>query len=147
MQWTDADVVRVTEQLDALIQRLPGVVSEESFGHVGYLWDRQRIAWLFIDHHGDGRLALCVKAPPGELEALVAADPERYFRPNYVAGWVGVSLYGVEPDWDEAAALLEQAWRMRADRRTVAAHDAARQDADDQSRHDADQPSRRDADG
>lgn len=37
---------------------------------------------------------------------------------------LGVRLHGVEPDWQEIAALLEQAWRMRAGKRAIAAHDA-----------------------
>jgi len=35
--WTDADVGRLQERLDELVRELPGVVVEESFGHVGYL--------------------------------------------------------------------------------------------------------------
>ena len=122
--WTDTDVQRLRARVSGLVADLPGVVTEDSFGHVGFLLRRQRIAWLLVDHHGDGRITLCVKAPPGELETLQAADPERYFRPAYVRGWVGVELYEIEPDWDEVAALLEQAWRMRAGSRAVAAYDA-----------------------
>ena len=122
--WTGRDVERVCARLAELVAGLPGVVTEDSFGHIAFLLGRKRIAWLFIDHHGDGRLALCVKAPPGELETLVAADARRYFRPAYVSGWVGVELYGVEPDWAEIGVLLEQAWRMRAGKRAVAAYDA-----------------------
>lgn len=124
--WTDADLERVRERLVELVAGLPGVVVEDSFGHTGFMLKRQRLAWLLVDHHGDGRLALCVKAPPGEQEALVAADPRRYFRPAYVTGWVGVELYAVPPDWDEVGELLEQAWRMRAGKRAVAAFDAGR---------------------
>lgn len=126
VRWTDADVERVRGRLAELVAGLPGVVVEDSFGHVAFLLGRRRIAWLFIDHHGDGRLALCLKAPPGELETLVAADPARYFVPAYVGGWVGVRLDGVQPDWAEVGALLEQAWRLRATKRAVAAYDAER---------------------
>lgn len=123
--WTDADVGLVRERLAELVEGLPGVVAEDSFGHVGLLLGRKRIAWLLVDHHGDGRLALCVKAPPGELETLMAADPARYFRPAYVKAWVGVELHEAEPDWAEIGSLLEQAWRMTAGKRAVAAYDAA----------------------
>jgi hypothetical protein len=57
----------VRGRLVELVAGLPGVVTEDSYGHIAFLLRRKRIAWLFIDHHGDGRLALCVKAPPGEL--------------------------------------------------------------------------------
>ncbi|MGP3957356.1 MmcQ/YjbR family DNA-binding protein [Nonomuraea sp. 3N208] len=122
--WTDADVERVCGRLTELVGGLPGVVAEDSFGHVGFMVGRKRIAWVLIDHHGDGRLTLAVKAPPGELETLMAADPARYFRPAYVKSWVGVDLHEVEPDWAEIGALLEQAWRMTAGKRAVAAYDA-----------------------
>ncbi|MFD1934902.1 MULTISPECIES: MmcQ/YjbR family DNA-binding protein [Nonomuraea] len=124
-RWTDTDVERVRERLAELVAPLPGVVAEDSFGHISFVLERKRLAWLFIDHHGDGRLALCVKAPRGELETLTAADPDRYFRPAYVDGWVGVELHEVPPDWTEVGALLEQAWRMLAGERAVAAYDAA----------------------
>jgi hypothetical protein len=122
--WTEAEFERVRERLVGMVAGLPGVVAEDAWGHTGFVLGRQRIAWLFVDHHGDGKLALCVKAPPGEREALEAADPGRYFTPAYVHGWVGVLLHGIEPDWEEVAALLEQAWRLRASKRAKAAYDA-----------------------
>ena len=78
-------------------------------------------------HHGDGRLALWVKAPKGEQDALVGADANRYFVPPYLgpSGWVGVQLDDAsDPDWDEVATLLEQAWRMNAGKRLLATYDA-----------------------
>jgi hypothetical protein len=126
VNWTEADLERVRERLVELVAALPRVEVVDSFGHTGLLLRGQRIAWLFANHHDDGRLALCVKAPPGELEALVAADPSRYFAPGYVRHWVGVEMYAVEPDWPEVAALLEQAWRMRAGKRATAAYDTER---------------------
>jgi hypothetical protein len=118
--WTEADVDRVRERLVELVAALPGVAVEDSYGHTSFLYGRQRLAWLLVDHHGDGRISLCVKAPPGEREALEAADPRRYFRPAYVRDWVGVEMYEQEPDWDEVRGLLEQAWRMRASKRDQA---------------------------
>ena len=102
---------------------------EESHGHTGYRLRGKRFAWLLVDHHGDGRLALALKAPPGEQEALVSADPRRYFVPAYLAsrGWVGALLdEESRPEWAEIAALAEQAWCSGATKRAVAAHDAER---------------------
>jgi hypothetical protein len=125
--WSDAERDEVRARLAALAARLPGVGIEDAHGHTGYLLRGRRFAWLLVDHHGDGRLALCVKAPRGEQEALVAADPRRYFVPAYLGanGWVGIDLAGGSAaDWDEVWALLEQAWRMAAGKRAVAAYDA-----------------------
>jgi hypothetical protein len=89
----------------------------------------KRFAWLLVDHHGDGRLALWVKAPPGEQDALVSSDARRYFVPPYLGprGWVGVNLDDASrPDWAEVGGLLEQAWRMTATKTAVSAYDATR---------------------
>jgi hypothetical protein len=126
--WTTAESERVQERVTALVADLPGVVVGEGHGHTSFLLRGTRFAWLLVDHHGDGRLALWVKAPRGEQEALVSADPGRYFVPPYVgpSGWVGANLDdATQPDWDEVAALLEQAWRMSAGKRAVAAYDAS----------------------
>lgn len=115
--WTDADREQVEHRLAELVVALPATEVVRTHGHTSYSVRRKRFGWLLADHHGDGRLALCVKAPPGEQEALVSADVQRYFVPAYlgVRGWVGAALDPASgPDWAEVAALLEQAWRMTA---------------------------------
>jgi hypothetical protein len=128
MGWGDEDVERACKRLAGLVARLPGIEVHEEHGHTGYLVRGKRIGWLLVDHHGDGRLALWVKAPPGEQESLVGGDPRRFFVPPYLGhrGWVGVQVDpGADPDWDEVAALLEQSWRMTAGKRAIAAFDAS----------------------
>ena len=73
------------------------------------------------DHHHDDRLAFWCAAPPGARDALVLADPARFFMPPYVGhrGWLGVYL-DVPVDWDEVADLVEDAYRVVAPRRLVA---------------------------
>lgn len=131
--WDDEERHRVTARLDQLCGRLPGTQIDKAHGHTGYLVRGKRYAWLLVNHHGDGRLALWVKAPPGEQEALVGADPVRYFAPPYLGprGWVAARVDDdAAPDWDEIVSLLDQAWRMTAGRRAVAAHESnARQSA------------------
>jgi len=52
------------------------------------------IGYHTVNHHGDGRVALWVKAARGENIALVASDPLQFFMPAYVAqhGYVGIYL-------------------------------------------------------
>ena len=72
--------------------------------------DRQ-FAMYVDDHHGDGRLALWCKAPPGAQEELVRADPGTFFVPPYVgkAGWIGIELdKGL--DWGVVAGLLRDGY-------------------------------------
>jgi hypothetical protein len=81
---------------------------------------------LFLHCHEDGRAFTC-KAPPGEQDLLVAADPGRFFVPAYVGhrGWVGVRL-DVSDDWGEVAELAEDSYRLVAPKALVARWDADR---------------------
>ena len=75
-------------------------------------------------HHQDTFPHLWCAAGPGVQEGLIAAAPERFFRPPYVGGkgWLGVRLDG-EIDWAEIAELCEDAYRVIAPERLVAALD------------------------
>lgn len=129
MSWTAEDRDRARAALIALVEALPSGRAEDAYGHTGFFAGKKRFAWLLVDHHGDGRLAVCIKAPPGELEALVEADPRQYFVPAYLGanGWVGVNVDPTSnPDWKGIAALLEQGWRMSAGKRAIAELDARR---------------------
>jgi predicted DNA-binding protein (MmcQ/YjbR family) len=86
----------------------------------------EKIAWssptfrvhgrLFVmftnNHHGDGRIAIWVAAPPGAQQDLVEADPKHFFVPPYVGvgGWVGIRL-DTKLARGAIAALIEQAYR------------------------------------
>ena len=78
------------------------------------------------DHHGDGRLAIWCAAPAGAQEAMVAAEPEGFFRPAYVGhrGWLGMRL-DRDLDWDEVAEVVEDAYRTVAPKKLVSELDAA----------------------
>lgn len=89
---------------------------------------RNKIFAMYADpnnHHGGGRPALWLNAAPGNQEAMMAAEPERYFKPPYVGpkGWVGVWL-DKRPRWSEIAELVEDAWRRTAPKRLVTEYDA-----------------------
>ena len=83
---------------------------------------RDKIFAMFTDnHHGDGRVALWCKAPPGVQEVLVGADPRRFYVPPYVGhkGWIGVRL-DVTVDWDEVSDLVKESYLMTAPKRLAA---------------------------
>jgi hypothetical protein len=96
--------------------------------HLAFRVRNKTFAWYLEDHHGDGRVALCCKAAPGEQQALVAADPVRYYRPAYLGprGWVAVRLDLDEVDWDEVAELALDAYRRTAPKRLLAVLDDRR---------------------
>jgi hypothetical protein len=76
----------------------------------------KRFGWFLDDHHGDGRLALNLKASRGTNQTLAARDPERFHVPKYVGhhGWVGVWLDSPAPDWKEIEKLIEKAYHLTA---------------------------------
>ena len=80
------------------------------------------IGWHTVDHHGDGRISLTVRAAKNENATLVAADPERFFLPPYVArhGYVGIHLDLADVDWDEVRELVVDAYRLVAPKRLAA---------------------------
>lgn len=59
----------------------------------------------------------------GEGEALVSADPERFYSPAYVGprGWVGLRLDRGEIDWTEVGDLVIESYLLTAPKRLAAA--------------------------
>ena len=78
-------------------------------------------------HHGGEHFGVTIPAYPGVQQDLIAEDPARYYRPAYVgpAGWVGVVLDG-KPDWDMVERLIEDAYRLKAPKKLVAAMSSRR---------------------
>ncbi|MEM7678327.1 MAG: MmcQ/YjbR family DNA-binding protein, partial [Myxococcota bacterium] len=66
-----------------------------------------------------------IKAPDGAQEALIAADPDRFYRPKYMgpSGWVGMRLED-DVDWKEVRRLLLQGYRTVAPKRATAQLDS-----------------------
>jgi hypothetical protein len=109
------------DRVSALCLALPEATSEGD-RHLGFSVRGRRFAWLVDDHHGDGRLAIHCKAPPGENTTLAETDPARYFLPPYLArrGWAGAWLDVGEVDWERVEGLLVEAYRLSAPERLAA---------------------------
>jgi hypothetical protein len=84
------------------------------------------MGWHTVDHHGDGRVSLSIKAPKGENRLRSESEPDRFFMPSYVAqhGYVGVYLDTDDVDWGEVEDLIVQAYRLVAPKRLLKALDA-----------------------
>ena len=107
---------------------LPEVTERLSHGSPTFFVRGKKTFVMYLDdHHGDGRLALWCAAPEGLQAELVAQEPERFFRPPYVGhrGWIGVRL-DRDLQWDEIAAIAEDAYRQVAPKKLVAQLDADR---------------------
>ena len=85
-----------------------------------FIRDKKTFVNFWDDHHGDGRLALWVAAPPGVQAQLAEQEPDRFFVPPYVGhrGWLGVRL-DVDVDWDEVAGIVEDSYRQVAPKTLV----------------------------
>ena len=112
------------DRLRAICLALPEVTEKISHGEP--TWFVRKTFVTFADHHHDDRLAFWCAVPPGAQEALVAAEPGRYFRPPYVGGrgWLGVWL-DVPVDWAEITKIVRDAYRTVAPRKLVAQLDEA----------------------
>ena len=95
---------------------LPEVTERLSHGSpTFFIRDKQTLCTVLDNHHGAHGVAIWVPAPKGVQEQLVEAEPERFFRPPYVGGrgWIGLRL-DIDPDWDEVASILDDAYRLIA---------------------------------
>jgi predicted DNA-binding protein (MmcQ/YjbR family) len=94
--------------------------------HASFRVRGKSFLYYLDDHHGDGRIAINCKTGHLEQEELVAAAPERYFMPPYMAhhGWVGLRLDVGEVEWDEVNDLVVNSYRLIAPKRLAAIVDA-----------------------
>jgi hypothetical protein len=111
------DVAGRRERLLALCRALPQAQVEVAGArHLAFKVAKKIFGYYLYDHHGDGRIAVNFKAPPGEQARLVAKDPAVYFVPPYVGpkGWVGMRLDRRRVDWPALEALVFGAYFMTA---------------------------------
>jgi formyltetrahydrofolate-dependent phosphoribosylglycinamide formyltransferase len=87
----------------------------------------KKFAYVSLDHHGDGKIALLVKiSGPDEQAQLIDMDSERYYRPAYFGdGWVGIRLDLGDTDWDGIAERLRTSWRSIAPKKLTSLQDVA----------------------
>jgi predicted DNA-binding protein (MmcQ/YjbR family) len=110
---------KAVERLRKICLAMPEATEKLSHGEP--TWFAKKVFVMLSNHHHDDRLGFWCAAAPGEQEALLQSDPERFFRPPYVGGrgWLGVYL-DVPQDWGEIAELVEESYRLVAPKRLVA---------------------------
>lgn len=106
------------DRVRRLCLALPEASGKISHGRPSFRVRDRTFAMYMDNHHGDGRIAVWLKAAPGVQEILVGADPRRFFVPPYVgpSGWIGVRV-DLDPDWDEVATHVREAHHEAAERR------------------------------
>jgi hypothetical protein len=112
----------------AIVEGLPEAGVVTAGAHLSLEVRQKRFGWYLDDHHGDGRLAINCKAPPGVAQQLANHAPDRFHIPKYVSnlGWVGLWLDTPRIDWKEVEAILVGAYRLTAPKKLIAELDAER---------------------
>jgi hypothetical protein len=103
---------RLVARLRKLCLALPEANEKLSHGEPTWFAGKGKVfATLDDHHHGAAHLSVWLPQPLGVQEALIDADPERFFRPPYVgpSGWVGVVL-DTKPDWGVVEGLVREAY-------------------------------------
>lgn len=107
---------------------LPGIEETTTYGAAPALKVRKKIVCWYRD---DPEALAVPVADLAEKEALIAEQPDVYFTTDHYDGHAYVLVHLGRISLGELGELLEDAWRLRAGVRAVAAYDAARKDAPD----------------
>lgn len=105
------------QRLRTICLALPAVEERLSHGEPTFFVGKKVFAMFANNHHGDGRIAVWVPAPPDAQVMLIEASPQKFFKPPYVGGrgWVGIVLEQI--DDDELSFHLRTAWGLIAPKR------------------------------
>jgi hypothetical protein len=109
------------EDVRRLALALPSTTEKPMYGTPGFYVAKK--AFARIREEGDV-LVLWV-ATLEDKDALLAAEPDVFFTTPHYDGYASVLVRMATVEADELEELLEDAWRVRAPRRQVAARDAA----------------------
>jgi hypothetical protein len=107
-------------QLRRLCLALPETTERLSHGEPTWFVRDRKVFVTYANLHHVDRLGFWCAAPAGAQQALVTANPTRFFVPPYVGGrgWLGVRL-DAPTDWDEIEELVTDAYREIASKRLV----------------------------
>lgn len=103
---------RLVERVRKLCMQLPEANEKVSHGEPTWFAGKGKVFAMIDGHHHDSpHLSVWLPQPLGAQEALIDADPERFFRPPYVgvSGWVGVVL-DTKPDWGVVEGLIRESY-------------------------------------
>jgi hypothetical protein len=108
------------EKVRALASAFPDVVEETETRHSTFRVKRGSSAVAFVyfldNHHGDEVIAVCVRTPREEMDALIEAQPTRFYSPQYLGhqGWLGIRLNPAKGkvDWKDMAARIARSYAI-----------------------------------
>ena len=108
----DHRLVRLTK----ICLALPEATRDYNGQHAAFIVRKKKFSYFLNDHHGDGIVAVTCRALPGDNVRLVAASPDKFYLPAYIAsrGWVALRLDRGEIDWEEVDELVFGSYRLTA---------------------------------
>jgi predicted DNA-binding protein (MmcQ/YjbR family) len=114
-------VDKVTKRVFAVIRSLPEATANASGDHYSLEVRGKRFGYFLVDHHGDGRIAINVKADADNSKTLATKYPQRFHIPKYIGryGWVGLWLDLPVVDWQEVVSVMKEAYRLAAPKALV----------------------------
>jgi hypothetical protein len=127
----DVEVLRRRKaRLASICEAYPETVASNRYDneHLSLEVAGRRFGYFLYQHFGDdGRSGAVLKAAPGLQEMLADADPDRFWVPAFVGrhGWIGIRLDIEEPDWDEVADFVREAWLLTAPKQVRRAFEPA----------------------
>jgi predicted DNA-binding protein (MmcQ/YjbR family) len=95
---------------------LPETARELYGSHAGFTVRKKTFAYFLDNHHGDGIVGLACKVLPGDNDALIRSNAEKFYPPAYLAhkGWVALRLDLGKIDWDEVSDLILTSYHLVA---------------------------------
>ena len=122
----------IVAKVGELALALPETDARSSHGSPGWRVGGEKsgkfFAYVSVNHHGEDAVALLVKTSgPDEMNALIDADPDIYYRPAYygASGWIALKLDRPGVDWEHVGEWLAKSWRAVAPRKLTKMMDIA----------------------
>lgn len=108
------------ERVRRICATLPETVEKLSHGEPTFFVGKRVFAMFANNHHGDGRIAVWLPAPPGIQEMLITTSSETYFKPPYVGvrGWIGIVLANIGDE--DLAFHIRDGWWLVAPKKLQA---------------------------
>ena len=109
------------ERLSEICAELPEAERELSGRHAVFRVRGRTFAYYLDDHRGnEGIVGVVFKTPASE--GLIAAQPDRFYKPAYLhqRGWVGLRLDAGPVDWTEVADFVTDSYLAVAPKRLAA---------------------------
>ena len=109
------------ERLAEICTGLPEAERETSGRHDVYRVRKRTFAYYLDDHRGNEGIAGVVFKLPAP-EGVIAASPDRFYKPAYLhhRGWIGLRLDTGDVDWTEVADFVTDSYLAVAPKRLAA---------------------------